>query len=132
LQERLAETGTLPRTQPLSAELRRFVTEPGAKAKVGERLVGSSEVIASLCGKWKHREGEHARRGLTGLVFALEASIAPTTAAVIKQALESTPTTTGLAWCREKLGKTVQTLRRTLFAAPRRTEQKPDQLPLAA
>ena len=132
LQERLAETGTLPRTQHLRAELLQFVTAEGAKAKVGERLVGSSEVIESLFGKWKHLEGEQARSGLTGLVLALGALIAPPTPEVIKQALESTPTKTVLAWCREKLGKTVQTLRRTLFAAPCKTEQKQDQLPLAA
>lgn len=66
LQQRLVETGTLPRTQQLSAELLQFVMAEGAKAKVGERLVGSSEVIESIFGKWKRLEGDHARRGLTG------------------------------------------------------------------
>ncbi|MBM4259224.1 MAG: hypothetical protein FJ147_25405 [Deltaproteobacteria bacterium] len=128
----LAETGALARTQQLKAELLQFVTTEGAKAKAGERLVGSSEVIESIFGKWKHLEGEQARSGLTGLVVALAAIVAPTTPAVIQQALENVPTKTVLAWCREKLGKTVQTLRRTLFALPRKTEQKQDQLPLAA
>jgi hypothetical protein len=132
LQSRLAGTGTLARTQQLSAELLQFVREEGAKAKVGERLVGSSEVIESIFGKWKHLEGEQARRGLTGLVLALGALVAHTTPAVIKQALESVPTKTVLAWCREKLGKTVQATRRTLFAVECKAEQKQDQLPLAA
>jgi hypothetical protein len=132
VQHRLAETGTLPRTQQLSAELLQFVTAEGAKAKVGERLVGSSEVIESIFGKWKHLEGDQARRGLTGLVLALGAIVSHTTAAVIKAALESVPTKTVLTWCREKLGKTVQATRRTLFAAQRNAEQKQDQLQLAA
>ncbi len=132
VQHRLAETGTLPRTQQLSAELLQFVREEGAKAKVGERLVGSSEVIESIFGKWKHLEGDQARRGLTGLVLALGAIVSHTTAAVIKAALESVPTKTVLTWCREKLGKTVQATRRTLFAAQRNAEQKQDQLQLAA
>ena len=132
LQPRLAATGTLSRTQQLSAELLQFVTAEGAKAKVGERLVGSSEVIESIFGKWKHLEGDQARRGLTGLVLALGALVSHTTAAVIKAALESVPTKTVLTWCREKLGKTVQATRRTLFAAQRNAEQKQDQLPLAA
>jgi hypothetical protein len=63
LQHRLAETGTLPRTQQVSTELLQFVMAEGAKAKVGERLVGSSEVIESIFGKWKHLEGEQARSG---------------------------------------------------------------------
>src|SRR5262249_42951271 len=112
LQQRLAAAGMLPRTQELGTELLQFVREEGAKAKAGERLVGSSEVIESIFGKWKRVEGEQARSGLTGLVLALGALVAPTTPAVIKQALESVPTKTVLAWCREKLGKTVQALRR--------------------
>jgi hypothetical protein len=94
--------------------------------------VGSSEVIESIFGKWKRVEGEQARSGLTGLVLALGAIVAPTSADVIKQALTTVPTKTVLTWCREKLGKTVQATRRALFASLRNAEQKPDQLPLAA
>ena len=132
LQHRLAAAGTLPRTQQLCAEFVQFVTEEVAKAKAGERLVGSSEVIESSFGKWKRLEGEQARSGLTGLVLALGALVAPTTADVIKQALTTVPTKTVLTWCREKLGKTVQATRRALFAPLRKTEQKQDQVPLAA
>lgn len=132
LQHRLAAAGTLPRTQQLCAEFVQFVTEEGAKANAGERLVGSSEVIESIFGKWKRLEGEQARSGLTGLVLALGAIVAPTTAAVIKQALTTVPTKTVLTWCREKLGKTVQATRRALFAPLRKAEQKQDQLLLAA
>jgi hypothetical protein len=132
LQHRLADAGTLPRTQQLCAEFVQFVTEEGAKAKAGERLVGSSEVIESIFGKWKRVEGEQARSGLTGLVLALAAIVAPTTAEVIKQALTTVPTKTVLTWCREKLGKTVQATRRALFAPLRKAEQKQDQLLLAA
>lgn len=132
LRAQFTATGTLPRTQQLWTELVPFVMEEEAKAKAGERLVGSSEVIESIFGKWKRLEGEQARSGLSGLVLAVGALVAPTTPAVIKQALESVPTKTVLAWCREKLGKTVQALRRTLFVRQRNREQKQDQLPLAA
>ena len=132
LQHRLAAMETLPRTQQVSAELLQFVMAEGAKARVGERLVGSSEVIESIFGKWKHLEGEQVRSGLTGLVLALGAIVAHTTSEVIKQALESVPTKTVLAWCHEKLGKTVQATRRTLFATQHKAEQIQDQLQLAA
>jgi len=132
LQERLAATGTLPRTQQLRTELLQFVREESTKAKVGERLVGSSEVIESIFGKWKRLEGEQARSGLTGLVLALGALVSHTTPEVVKEALESVPTKAVLAWCREKLGKTVQATRRRLFAAERPAEQKQDHLQLAA
>jgi hypothetical protein len=132
LQHRLAAVGTLPRTSQLCAEFVQFVTEEGAKANAGERLVGSSEVIESIFGKWKRLEGEQARSGLTGLVLALGAIVAPTTAEVVKQALTTVPTKTVLTWCREKLGKPVQATRRALFAPLRKAEQKQAQLPLAA
>lgn len=132
LQHRLAKAGPLPRTQQLCAELIQFVREEGAKAKAGERLGGSSEVIESIFGKWKRLEGEHPRSGLTGLVLALGAIVSQTTADVIKEALQSVPTKTVLTWCREKLGKTLQATRRTLFAPQRNAEQKQDQLKLAA
>jgi len=132
LQHRLAATGTLPRTQQLCAEFVQFVTEESAKANGEERLVGSSEVIESIFGKWKRLEGDQARSGLTGLVLALGALVAPTTTEVIKQALTTVPTKTVLTWCREKLGKTLQATRRTLFASLRQAEQKQDQIPLAA
>jgi hypothetical protein len=132
LQQRLAEVGSVPRTQQLCAELIQFVSEEGAKAKAGERLVGSSEVIESIFGKWKRLEGEHPRSGLTGLVLALGAIVSQTTGEVIQEALESVPTKKVLAWCREKLGKTLQATRRTLFASQRNVEQKQDQLKLAA
>lgn len=85
LQPRLAAAGTWPRTQQLCAEFLQFVREEEAKADAGERLVGSSEVIESLFGKWKRLEGEQARSGLTGLVLALGALVAPTTAEVTRR-----------------------------------------------
>lgn len=132
LQQHLAGAGRLPRTQQVCTELVRFVAEEAAKAKDGERLVGSSEVIESIFGKWKRMEDEQARSGLTGLVLTLGAMVSHTSADVIKKALESVPTTTVLQWCQEKLGKTVQATRRAVFAPPGKAEQKQDQLKLAA
>jgi hypothetical protein len=132
LPQQLAGIGTLSRTQQLGAELVDFVAAEAAKAKDGERLVGSSEVIESIFGKWKRVEGEQARSGLTGLVLLLGALVSPTNAEVIKQALTTVPTKTVLTWCREKLGKTVQATRRALFAPLRQVERKQDQIPLAA
>lgn len=97
LQQQFAAAGTLPRTQQLCTDLLQFVSTEGAKAKARERLVGSSEVLESIFGKWKRLEGEQVRSGLTGLVLALGALVAPTTPEVIKQALKSVPTKTVLA-----------------------------------
>jgi hypothetical protein len=84
----------------------RFVKEE--KAKEGERLLGSSEVIESVFGKFKRLAGTHAKSGITGLLLAVGAMVSETGLKIVKQALESTKTKHVLEWCREKLGKTVQ------------------------
>ena len=122
----------MPQTQQLGAEFVQFVRKEEAKVTAGERLGGSSDVIESIVGKGKRLAGDQARSGLTGLGLALGALVAPTTAEVIKRALTTVPTKTVLTWCREKLGKTVQATRRTLFTSLRKAAQKPDQLLLAA
>ncbi len=62
------------------------------KARAGERLLGSSEIIESLFGKQKFLEKEQSRNGFTGLLLALPALVAETSESVIKMALESIPT----------------------------------------
>lgn len=132
LEKQLVAAGATPRTQQVREELVRFVAAESAKAKEHERLLGSSEVIESVFGKWKRLEGEQARSGLTGLVLALGAMVSRTSAEVIKKALESVPTKKVLEWCQEKLGKTVQARRREAFVTPGKSEQKQDQIKVAA
>ena len=94
-------------TARVKEELVRFVKEESEKAKEGERLLGSSEVIESVFGKFKRLEGTHAKSGITGLLLAIGARVSETSLKIVKQALESTKTKHVLEWCREKLGKTV-------------------------
>jgi hypothetical protein len=112
------------RTQQVGAELSAFVAQEAAKARRGERLLGSSEIIESVLGKQKYLERDQAKNGFTGFLLALCASVADTTTEVVHQALEVVPTQKVLAWCRENLGRSVQAQRRTALAPPGRTEQK--------
>jgi hypothetical protein len=115
-------------TVRVKEELVRFVKEESEKAKEGERLLGSSEVIESVFGKFKRLEGNHAKSGITGLLLAIGAMVSETSLKIVKQALESTKTKHVLEWCREKLGKTVQAKKREVFRNPAKAEQKLDQL----
>ncbi len=92
-----------------------FVREEAAKAKPDERLLGSSEVIESVFGKLKQIERSQAHSGFTGLVLSAAAMVAPTTAEVMLQAAETVSTKTVLNWCRETLGRSVQSMRKALF-----------------
>jgi hypothetical protein len=92
-----------------------FVREEAAKARPGERLLGSSEVIESVFGKLKQIERSQAHSGFTGLVLSAAAMVAPTNAEVMLQAAETISTETVLTWCRETLGPSVQSTRKALF-----------------
>jgi hypothetical protein len=86
------------------------------KARSGERLLGSSEIIESVLGKMKRLEQDQAKSGFTGLILGLSAMVSTTTKEVIQKALETVPTKQMLAWCRETFGRSVQAKRREVFA----------------
>jgi hypothetical protein len=109
------------RSQRVRTELVAFVAQEAAKARPNERLLGSSEVIESVLGKVKRLEQDQAKSGFTGLLLSLGAMVSPTTAEVVQKALETVPTKKVLAWCKERLGRSIQAKRRETFA---QTEQK--------
>lgn len=107
----------LPHVTVFGETLLEFVRSESAKARPGERLVGSSEVIESVFGKLKHIEGAQSKQGFTGLVLSAAAIVAPTTVRVIQEALETVSTADVQTWCRDVLGSSVQSQRKTLFSS---------------
>ena len=127
LAEQLRYMAHTDRTKKVRTELVAFVAQESAKARPGERLLGSSEVIESVLGKLKRLEQDQAKSGFTGLLLSIGAMVASTTSDVILKALETVPTKKVLVWCRETLGRSVQAKRQQVFASPNRSEQKWDQ-----
>ena len=127
LTKRLQHLAHTDRTKRVCAELVAFVAQESAKAHLGERLLGSSEVIESVLGKLKRLEQDQSKSGFTGLLLSIGAMVASTTSDVILKALETVPTKKVLAWCKESLGRSVQAKRQQVFASPDKLEQKRDQ-----
>jgi hypothetical protein len=84
-------------------------------------------VIASVFGKLKRLEQDQAKGGFTGLLFSVGAMVSTTTTEVVQSALETVSTKDVLAWCKQKLGQSVQAKRKAAFAVHTTTEQKRDQ-----
>ena len=105
------EAGTLRR------ELIAFVTRESSKARIGECLPGSTEVLESCFGKLKALESDQSKSGFTGLVLSLGAMVSEWTAESIGEALERCRVRDVLAWCREMLGTSVQSQRTRAFQA---------------
>ena len=127
LAEQLQYVAHTDRTQRVRTELVAFVKQESAKARPGERLLGSSEVIESILGKLKRLEQDQAKSGFTGLLLSIGAMVASTTSDVILKALGTVSTKKVLAWCKETLGRSVQAKRQEVFASPNKSEQKWDQ-----
>ncbi len=117
LKKRLRGLAHTRRTRRVREELVAFVVEEEAQARPDECLLGSSEIIESVLGKMKRLERDQAKSGFTGLVLGLCAMVAKTTTPVIQQALETVSTQQVLDWCREKLGQSIQSKRRAVFAS---------------
>jgi hypothetical protein len=112
------------RSRPCAASARQLwkallvhVASQAAQARAGERLPGSTEALESCFGRLKQLEKEQSRSGFTGLLLGVGALVAETTSAVVEAALEQCPVKKVWRWCKEKLGATVQSQRRTAYAA---------------
>ena len=117
-----ARLQTLPpeaRDDVLASELCEFVGVQSQAARPGERLVGSTEVLESVFGKWKTLERQESRQGITSLVLSLGSLVGHWPISRIQAALEATPVKHVVEWCREHLPASVQSQRRLAFATPK-------------
>jgi hypothetical protein len=89
-----------------------FVVEQSSAAGGGEHLPGSTECLESLIGKGKRLEGQQSRSGFTKMVLGMAASVAEPTVEYVRTALFQVKTRDVTAWCKEKLGISVQSQRR--------------------
>lgn len=120
------------RTLRIRWSLIEYVLDASLKAKPGERLLGSSEVLESVFGKFKYMQAEHVKGSFTGMVLAIPAMVSKTTQEVVRCALETIPVHTVRTWMKETFGKSALTKRKEAFSTPIHPEQKPDQFRLSA
>jgi hypothetical protein len=108
LRERLDGLGINVAAQAMETATLEFVAEQSAQARPGERLIGSSEVLESLIGKYKDLQGKHSRGGMTPQVLAFGALVMQKTTETIRRGLAAIRTCDVLQWCKEHLGLSVQ------------------------
>jgi hypothetical protein len=102
----------------LREELIHFVRGEALKARFGERLPGTTEVLESCFGKLKALEDGQSKSGFTGLVLSLGAMVSKWTVESLGEALERCRVRDVTAWCRESLGESVQSQRRRAYGEP--------------
>ena len=114
-EEALSSLPHCARSDLVRDELISFVAAESSKARPGERLPGSTEVLESCFGKLKYLEGEQSKSGFTGLLLSLGAIVSKTTQEVVSQAMTATRTRDVLQWCKEQLGETLQAKRKQAY-----------------
>jgi hypothetical protein len=113
----------------LRKQLLEFVEAQGRQAWEGERLLGSSEVLESIIGKFKNVAGERGQHGLTGMALSFGALVGSLTPETVQAAMTEITTHDVWNWCRSHLGLTVQSTRQRIRHALD-PEQKPKTLRL--
>jgi len=108
---------TIPAVQRLRKQLLEFVAAECQQTREGERLLGSSEVLESIIGKFKHVAGERGQHGLTGMVLSIGALVGNLAVETVHAAMTETTTTEVWNWCRLHLGATVQSVRQRIRQA---------------
>ena len=115
LRRRLQPLATCARSRRLKNRLLEFAAEQAAAARPGERLIGSTEVLESLIGKYKRLQALHSAHGMTQTILALGAIVGHRCRETIRQALTHVTTRHVADWCRTHLGPTLQARRHRAF-----------------
>ena len=116
LSARLAPLATCIRAQRMRAAVLDFVTDQSRSARTpAERLLGHSEVLESLIGKYKHLQSTHSKGGMTAMLLSLGTIVSKKTHDVIQAGLTSVKSSAVGKWCHDNLGVTLQAQRAFAF-----------------
>jgi hypothetical protein len=116
LRPQLEALGGGPLSRKFRVQLLWSLRKQARQCQPDERLPGSSEIVESVIGQYKHLQGERSPHGLTSLILSLAANVGEQTVHVLKTALEQVHTSDLFQWCKLKLGKTVQSQRKAISA----------------
>ncbi len=88
-----------------------FIKQESDKIKKGQRVLGHTEVLESLLGKYKQIQGRHSQGGMTASLLNIGAVTMKKNPQIIQQALASVPVQAVNEWVRSNLGQTVASKR---------------------
>jgi len=115
LRKQLPLNGAGTSLQSLAAELLAFVESQATKARPGERLPGSTEILESCFGRFKELEKQQSRGGFTTLLLAFASLLIQKSKECIDGAMRRSRTPDVRRWCREHLGQTLFSQRKRMF-----------------
>lgn len=100
------------RSRSFLLKILKKVEEETEKIAPGDCLLGCSEIIESVLGKYKQLERDHSSGGITSLVLSVPALVGNITKEIVKNAMEAISIDKINEWTKENLGSTFWALRR--------------------
>lgn len=94
-----------------------FLAEQSSPLAEDERLIGATEVLESIIGKYKRLQSSHSKGGMTAMLLSIGAMVGKQATADIKTALQSVTTADVITWCKKHLGITLQAQRKLALGA---------------
>jgi hypothetical protein len=126
LRAQLEPLVTCDTSRRLRDRLLKFAAEQSAAARPDERLIGSTEVLESLIGKYKRLQSLHSGNGMTRTILAMGALVGRRSVDTLRAAFNEVTNRQVQNWCVKHLGLTLQARRHHAF--PREQKQPPTQL----
>jgi hypothetical protein len=108
----------------IKKEVVEFVQQQQMLLEDNDRLLGSSEIIESVIGKYKSLQNDQVKGGFTGMLLGLAASVSEFSMETVKNAIDSTPTKKVWRWVKEKVGESVHSQRKAFHFDAKNQEQK--------
>ncbi len=112
---RIRQLGTTAETRGFGQEVREFLREQLTKVRCGETLLGSSDVIESVFGKYKAVVERSPLKAITSMVLMVAALTSVRTKAVIVEAMEAVGMADVDEWFAENGERSLLAKRREVF-----------------
>lgn len=100
----------------LANELLNFVQQQSSELQPEQHVIGHTEVLESLLGKYKQIQGRHHHGGMTASLLNIGAAVVNKCPELIQQALRSVPVKEVTQWVRDKLGQTIASKQKAAFS----------------
>jgi len=111
LKQEFMKLNFCPASALFGNELLASVMQEELKVKIGQILIGSSEILEALFGKFKDIEDVQSKSGFTGLSLVIPALAAKTTIKIIHAAMEVVKVIDLKNWFDNNIGQSVQSQR---------------------
>ena len=113
----IAAISLLPRSQALAEQISGYLRFEGQKIPVNQTLLGTSDVIESIIGKYKYLSSECPMRDVGKMILTIPVFTTKLTCELVKTAMESVQALDVDKWADKLLGKSALSKRRTLSCA---------------